>query len=154
MMMNVLGSPDPDFMREEEITLFSDSVGKWIDEHAPLEKVQQWIADSSVPRQLWNDAGEAGLLGLSLPEEDGGFGGDYRHEVVLMRQLGWKGADHFGISLHNAIVMPYIWHYGTEEQKQRWLPRLQSGELVGAIAMTEPGAGSDLQGVKLSLIHI
>lgn len=150
--MNVLGRPDPDFMREEEITLFSDSVGKWIDEHAPLEKVQQWIADSSVPRQLWNDAGEAGLLGLSLPEEDGGFGGDYRHEVVLMRQLGWKGADHFGISLHNAIVMPYIWHYGTEEQKQRWLPRLQSGELVGAIAMTEPGAGSDLQGVKTTAV--
>jgi acyl-CoA dehydrogenase len=80
----------------------------------------------SVPRQLWNDAGEAGLLGLSMPEEDGGMGGDYRHEVVLMRQLGWKGADHFGISLHNAIVAPYIWHYGTEEQKARWLPRLAS----------------------------
>ena len=146
--MNVLNVPEPDFMREEEITLFSDSVAKWIDDHAPPEKVAQWIADSSVPRQLWNDAGEAGLLGLSTPEADGGFGGDYRHEVVLMRQLGWKGADHFGISLHNAIVMPYIWHYGTDEQKARWLPRLQSGELVGAIAMTEPGAGSDLQGVK------
>ena len=104
--MNVLNTPDPDFMQDEEIVLFSDSVGKWIDEHAPPEKFQQWIANSSVPRQLWNDAGDAGLLGLSLPEEDGGFGGDYRHEVVLMRQLGWKGADHFGISLHNAIVMP------------------------------------------------
>ena len=146
--MNVLNVPDPAFMQEEEITLFSDSVGKWIDEHAPPEKMAQWIADSSVPRSLWNDAGEAGLLGLSMPEADGGMGGDYRHEVVLMRQLGWKGADHFGISLHNAIVMPYIWHYGTDEQKARWLPRLQSGELVGAIAMTEPGAGSDLQGVK------
>jgi len=146
--MNVLNTPDPDFMQEEEIVLFSDSVGKWIDEHAPLEKMAEWIAASSVPRGLWNTAGEAGLLGLSLPEEDGGFGGDYRHEVVLMRQLGWKGADHFGISLHNAIVMPYIWHYGTAEQKARWLPRLQSGELVGAIAMTEPGAGSDLQGSK------
>lgn len=150
--MNVLGSPEPDFMKEEEIVLFSDSVAKWIDEHAPQEKFQQWIAESSVPRGLWNAAGEAGLLGLSLPEEDGGFGGDYRHEVVLMRQLGWKGADHFGISLHNAIVMPYIWHYGTAEQKARWLPRLQSGELVGAIAMTEPGAGSDLQGVKTTAV--
>lgn len=105
-----------------------------------------------MPRSLWTAAGEAGLLGLSLPEEDGGFGGDYRHEVVLMRQLGWKGADHFGVSLHNAIVMPYIWHYGTAEQKARWLPRLQSGELVGAIAMTEPGAGSDLQGVKTTAV--
>ncbi|WP_433947366.1 acyl-CoA dehydrogenase family protein [Brevundimonas diminuta] len=150
--MNVLGSPEPDFMKEEEIVLFSNSVAKWIDEHAPQEKFQQWIAESSVPRGLWNAAGEAGLLGLSLPEEDGGFGGDYRHEVVLMRQLGWKGADHFGISLHNAIVMPYIWHYGTAEQKARWLPRLQSGELVGAIAMTEPGAGSDLQGVKTTAV--
>ena len=150
--MNVLNTPEPDFMQDEEITLFSDSVGKWIDEHAPPEKFQQWIAASSVPRQLWNDAGDAGLLGLSLPEEDGGFGGDYRHEVVLMRQLGWKGADHFGISLHNAIVMPYIWHYGTAEQKARWLPRLASGELVGAIAMTEPGAGSDLQGVKTTAV--
>ncbi|WP_427789740.1 acyl-CoA dehydrogenase family protein [Brevundimonas diminuta] len=150
--MNVLNSPEPDFMREEEIVLFSDSVAKWVDEHAPQEKFQQWIAESSVPRSLWTAAGEAGLLGLSLPEEDGGFGGDYRHEVVLMRQLGWKGADHFGVSLHNAIVMPYIWHYGTAEQKARWLPRLQSGELVGAIAMTEPGAGSDLQGVKTTAV--
>ena len=150
--MNVLNVPEPEFMQEEEITLFSDSVGKWIDEHASPEAVQSWIANSSVPRQLWNDAGDAGLLGLSMPEEDGGFGGDYRHEVVLMRQLGWKGADHFGASLHNAIVMPYIWHYGTQEQKQRWLPRLVTGELVGAIAMTEPGAGSDLQGVKTTAI--
>jgi acyl-CoA dehydrogenase len=150
--MNVITTPSPDFMLEEEITLFSDSVGKWIDEHGSPEQAQSWIANSTVPRDLWNQAGEAGLLGLSMPEEDGGFGGDYRHEAVLMRQLGWKGADHFGISLHNAIVMPYIWHYGTEEQKKRWLPRLQTGELVGAIAMTEPGAGSDLQGVKTTAI--
>ena len=150
--MNVLNVPDPDFMQDEEITLFADSVGKWIDEHAPPEAVQLWIANSSVPRDLWTQSGEAGLLGLSMPEADGGMGGDYRHDVVLMRQLGWKGADHFGISLHNAIVMPYIWHYGTEEQKARWLPRLATGELVGAIAMTEPGAGSDLQGVKTTAI--
>lgn len=150
--MNVLNLPEPEFMLEEEITLFSDSVGKWIDEHAPPEKVASWIENSSVPRELWTQAGQDGLMGLSQPEEWSGMGGDYRHEVVLMRQLGWKGADHFGISLHNAIVAPYIWHYGTEEQKQRWLPRLVTGELVGAIAMTEPGAGSDLQGVKTTAI--
>ncbi|AQR60954.1 acyl-CoA dehydrogenase [Brevundimonas sp. LM2] len=151
--MNVIDTPSPDFMLEEDIVMFSDSVGKWIDEHAPPEAIQSWIANSSVPRALWNTAGEAGLLGLSMPEEDGGMGGDYRHEVVLMRQLGWKGADHFGISLHNAIVAPYIWHYGTAEQKARWLPRLLTGELVGAIAMTEPGAGSDLQGIKTTAIQ-
>ena len=150
--MNVIDTPSPDFMLEEDIVLFSDSVGKWIDEHAPPEAVQSWIANSSVPRDLWNRAAEAGLMGLSQPEEWGGMGGDYRHEVVLMRQLGWKGADHFGISLHNAIVAPYIWHYGTKEQKARWLPRLVTGELVGAIAMTEPGAGSDLQGIKTTAI--
>jgi len=146
--MSPLNVPDPDFMAEEEVTLFADSVARWIDDHAPPEAVQTWIANSSVPRELWNQAGEAGLLNLSAPEEYGGVGGDYRHEVVLMQQLGLKGADHFGASLHNAIVAPYIWHYGTEEQKQRWLPRMATGELVGAIAMTEPGAGSDLQGVR------
>jgi acyl-CoA dehydrogenase len=135
-------------MAEEEVVLFADSVARWIDDNAPPEAVQRWIANSSVPRDLWNRAGEAGLLNLSAPEEYGGVGGDYRHEVVLMRELGLKGADHFGASLHNAIVAPYIWHYGTEEQKQRWLPKMATGELVGAIAMTEPGAGSDLQGVK------
>ncbi|MFC0633016.1 acyl-CoA dehydrogenase family protein [Brevundimonas balnearis] len=150
--MNVLNLPDPDFMLEEEITLFSDSVAKWIDEHAPPEKVATWLENGSVPRELWTQAGQDGLMGLSMPEADGGMGGDYRHETVLMRQLGWKGADHFGISLHNAIVAPYIWHYGTDEQKKRWLPRLASGELVGAIAMTEPGAGSDLQGVKTTAL--
>ncbi len=146
--MSPLSVLEPDFMAEEEVTLFADSVARWIDDHAPPEAVQSWIANSSVPRELWNQAGEAGLLNLSAPEEYGGVGGDYRHEVVLMQQLGLKGADHFGASLHNAIVAPYIWHYGTEEQKQRWLPRMATGELVGAIAMTEPGAGSDLQGVR------
>jgi acyl-CoA dehydrogenase len=146
--MSPLNIPDPDFMAEEEVVLFADSVARWIDDNAPPEEVQRWIANSSVPRDLWNRAGEAGLLNISAPEDYGGVGGDYRHEVVLMQQLGLKGADHFGASLHNAIVAPYIWHYGTEEQKQRWLPRMATGELVGAIAMTEPGAGSDLQGVR------
>ena len=146
--MNVLNVPEPDFMQDEEIVLFDDSVARWVDDNAPPEAVQRWIGDSMVPRDLWTRAGEAGLLNISAPEEYGGMGGDYRHEVVLMRQLGWKGADHFGASLHNAIVAPYIWHYGTEEQKQRWLPKMATGELVSAIAMTEPGAGSDLQGVK------
>lgn len=151
--MNILNVPAPDFMAEEEITLFSDSVARWIDDHAPPEKMAEWIAASSVPRELWTQAGEAGLLNLSMPEEWGGMGGDYRHEVVLMEQLGWKGVDHFGISLHNAIVAPYVLHYGTDEQKARWLPKMASGELVGAIAMTEPGAGSDLQGIKTAAIR-
>ena len=146
--MSVLNVEKPAFMAEEDIAIFEDAVGKFFDEHAPESTVAKWRKNHCVDRDMWTKAGEAGLLGLSTPEEYGGAGGDYRHEVVLMEQLGKKGVDGFGASLHNAIIMPYIFHYGTEEQKQRWLPRLATGELVGAIAMTEPGAGSDLQGVK------
>lgn len=146
--MGVLAVEKPAFMAEEDIAIFEDAVGKFFDEHAPESTVATWRKNHCVDRDMWTKAGAAGLLGLSTPEEYGGAGGDYRHEVVLMDQLGKKGVDGFGASLHNAIVMPYIVHYGTEEQKRRWLPRLATGELVGAIAMTEPGAGSDLQGVK------
>ncbi len=151
--MSVLDAPRPSFMQDEEIRMFEDAVGKFFDQHAPEETVATWRKNKVVDRDMWTKAGEAGLLGLSTPEEYGGMGGDYRHEVVLMEQLGRKGVDGFGASLHNAIVMPYILHYGTEEQKRRWLPRLASGELVSAIAMTEPGAGSDLQGVKTTAIR-
>jgi acyl-CoA dehydrogenase len=146
--MSVLDVAKPAFMAEEDIAIFSDAVGKFFDEHAPEAVVATWRKNHVVDRDMWTKSGAAGLLGLSMPEEYGGAGGDYRHEVVLMEQLGLKGVDGFGISLHNAIVMPYILEYGSEEQKQRWLPRLATGELVGAIAMTEPGAGSDLQGIK------
>ena len=146
--MSVLNVEKPAFMAEEDIAIFEDAVGKFFDEHAPEATVAKWRKNHCVDRDMWTKAGEAGLLGLSTPEQYGGAGGDYRHEVVLMEQLGLKGVDGFGASLHNAIVMPYIFHYGTEEEKQRWLPRMATGELVGAIAMTEPGAGSDLQGIK------
>ncbi|NDC60034.1 MAG: acyl-CoA dehydrogenase, partial [Alphaproteobacteria bacterium] len=104
--------------------------------------------DGVVEREMWREAGEAGLLCLSAPAEYGGAGGTFAHEAVFIDVMGKMGIDGFGASLHNAIVAPYIYQYGSEEQKQRWLPRMASGELVGAIAMTEPGAGSDLQGVK------
>ena len=146
--MSVLDVAKPAFMAEEDIVIFEDAIGKFFDEHAPEAVVATWRKNHVVDRDMWTKSGAAGLLGLSIPEEYGGAGGDYRHEVVLMEQLGLKGVDGFGISLHNAIVMPYILEYGSEEQKRRWLPRLATGELVGAIAMTEPGAGSDLQGIK------
>jgi acyl-CoA dehydrogenase len=148
--MPVLSFERPDYLKEEEIVLFEDSVGKFFDAHAPESRVAKWREAGVVERAMWNEAGAAGLLCLAIPEAYGGAGGDYRHEVVFMEQLGKKGVDGFGASLHNAIVAPYILHYGSEEQKRKWLPRMASGELVGAIAMTEPGAGSDLQGVKTS----
>ena len=146
--MSVLNVDRPDFMQEEDIRMFEDSVARFFEQTAPPERVEKWRKDKIVERAMWEEAAQAGLLGLSTPEEYGGMGGDYRHEVILMEQIGLKGVDGFGASLHNAIVMPYIIHYGTEEQKKRWLPRMASGELISAIAMTEPGAGSDLQAVK------
>ena len=148
--MSVMAFDRPDYLREEEIVLFADSTAKFFDQHAPEARVAKWRQDKIVEREMWREAGAAGLLCLSMPEAYGGGGGDYRHEVVLMETMATKGIDGFGASLHNAIVAPYILHYGSEEQKRRWLPRMASGELVGAIAMSEPGAGSDLQGVRTS----
>src|SRR5271167_2149279 len=148
--MSVLNLERPDFLKEEDIVLFENSVAKFFEAHATEGRVAKWREAGVVERAMWNEAGAAGLLCLSMPEAYGGAGGDYRHEVVFMEQLGKKGVDGFGASLHNSIVAPYILHYGSEEQKRRWLPRMATGEFVGAIAMTEPGAGSDLQGVKTS----
>ena len=146
--MPVLNVDRPAFMAEDEVAIFENSVIRFFDDHAPEKRVAQWREDGMVERAMWNEAAEAGLAGVSLPEEYGGGGGDYRHEAVIIEQLGLKGVDGFGLSLHNAIVAPYIYHYGTEEQRRRWLPGICDGTYVTAIAMTEPGAGSDLQGIK------
>jgi acyl-CoA dehydrogenase len=146
--MQVLNVPTPDYLADEEFSIFRNSVSRFLDDHAPQKKIDAWRKDKVVERALWSKAGDAGLLGLSTSAEYGGVGGDFRHEVVLMEEIGWRGLDAWGSSLHNAIVMPYIESYGSEEQKKKWLPKLTSGEYVSAIAMTEPGAGSDLQGVK------
>jgi acyl-CoA dehydrogenase len=110
--------------------------------------LERWNEAGMYDRDVWTKAGAAGLLCASMPEEYGGAGGNFAHEVAINRAFSLAGFDAFGAPLHSGIVAPYILHYGTEEQKRRWLPRLATGELVGAIAMTEPGAGSDLQGVR------
>ena len=148
MTMAVLNVPTPDYMADEEFVMFGDSVGRFLDENAPPEQLTKWREDGIVPLEFWRKAAGAGLLGLSTPVEYGGVGGDFRHEVVLMREIGLRGFEGWDITLHNAIIAPYIESYGTEEQKRTWLPRLASGEAIGAIAMTEPGTGSDLQSVK------
>ena len=146
--MGILNLERTPSLAEEDIVIFNDSVGRFFDEKAPESRVAKWRGDGGVERACWTESAEAGLACLSIPEAYGGMGGDYRHEVILMEQLGAKGVDGFGLSLHNAIVAPYILHCGTEAQKQRWLPKMATCELVSAIAMTEPGAGSDLQGIK------
>jgi len=146
--MSVLNVDRPAPLLEEEVVLFEESAARFFEDHAPEKRVAKWRADGIVERAMWTEAAEAGLSLLSVPEVYGGQGGDYRHEVVLIEQLGLKGVDGFGLSLHNSIVAPYILHYGTEEQRRRWLPAMAKCELISAIAMTEPGAGSDLQGVR------
>lgn len=146
--MNPLQVEAPSYMTED-LRIFEDGVAKFL-EREVVPHNERFIQQHMVDRNIWNKAGEAGLLCPTIPEEYGGAGGNFAHEAVLMEQLGKKGVDGWGVVLHNAIVAPYILHYGSEEQKKNWLPRLASGELVGAIAMTEPGTGSDLQGVKTS----
>ena len=137
--------------QDEDIAIFSDAVGQFFEREC-VPHVQDWRKAGLVPREIWQKAGEAGLLCASIPEEYGGAGGDFRHEAVIIEQQQWKGVDGFGITLHNAIVAPYVYHYGTEEQKRRLLPKLATGEMVCAIAMTEPGTGSDLQNIKTTAI--
>ncbi len=133
----------------EDVAMLRDMAVKFLEaEVAP--HYDEYEKNEIVPRSVWEKAGANGLLCASMPEEYGGAGGTYAHEAAISESIGHVGVDGFGIGLHNAIVAPYILHYGSEEQKQRWLPKLATGELIGAIAMTEPGAGSDLQGVKTS----
>ena len=113
----------------------------------------QWEADGIVPRELWLRAGEAGLLCFDVPEEYGGAGiDDFRFNVVLSEEQTRAGASGPGFSVHSDIIVPYLTGLGSEEQKQRWLPGCVSGETITAIAMTEPGAGSDLQGVRTTAV--
>ncbi len=150
--MPVIDVPSPAFMQEEEIAIFSDAVGKFFEQHAPEKRVESWRANGQIDREFWREAGAAGILGMTVPEEYGGYGGDFRHDLVVLDQQAAKGVDGFAASLHNVIILPYIVRHATEEQKQRWLPQLVSGELISAIAMTEPGVGSDLQSVATTAV--
>ncbi|GAA5126000.1 acyl-CoA dehydrogenase family protein [Haloechinothrix salitolerans] len=112
-----------------------------------LPHQQRWREQHHVDREVWYKGGSAGLLCMSIPEEYGGGGGTFAHEAVLLEEQARVGDNAWGIGVHCAVAAHYILAYGTEEQKRTWLPRMASGETVVAIAMTEPGAGSDLQGI-------
>ena len=151
--MTAITMPKAVWRDSEELTMFKDSVRGFFTKEAPPEVCAKWRENGIVDRDMWTKAGQAGLLCVSMPEEFGGGGGDFRHEAVIMDVMGTMGIDGFGLPLHNAIIAPYLKHYGSQEQKQKWLPKMASGELVGAIAMTEPGAGSDLQGIKTTALQ-
>ena len=131
----------------EELSMLQDSAGRFFDrEFVPHE--EEWAKAGIMPREMWKKAGEAGLLLASVPEEYGGAGGTFAHESVILYEQGRANVRSLGNAVHSGIVAQYILAYGSEEQKRRWLPKMAAGELVGAIAMTEPGTGSDIQAVR------
>ena len=134
-----------------EKALFRESVKKFLE--AEVEPhYEAWEKNEIWPRDLWNKLGENGFLCVDMSSEYGGFDASFELSCVVVEEVSRAGygALASGISVHSDIVAPYIMHLGSEEQKQRWLPGMVSGEIVGAIGMTEPGAGSDLQGMKTS----
>jgi len=136
----------------DELRILQDAARKFFEqEFKPLN--EKWIAQGKVDRDAWNKAGTAGLLCAEIPAEYGGGGGDYRHETVIMEEMHRAGVGGFGNQVHSTIVAPYVLHYGSEEQRQRWLPKMATGEMVGAIAMTEPNTGSDLQAVRTTAVR-
>ena len=144
MIERTLFSPDHE--------AFRDSFRRFMDkEIAPHHA--DWEEQGYVDRAVWNKAGENGFLCMTMPEEHGGAGADKLYSVIQMEELGRAGFSGIGYGLHSEIVAPYLLHYGTPEQKARYLPKMASGEMIGAIAMSEPAAGSDLQGIKSSAIQ-
>ena len=137
---------------QEEHELFRDQVRRFLEEEV-IPHHAAWEEQGIVPREVWRKAGAAGLLCPAIPEQYGGGGGTRLHSTVLIEEVARAGASGLGFGLHSDIVAPYILAYGTEEQKKTWLPKMAAGEAIGAIAMTEPGAGSDLQAVRTQALR-
>jgi acyl-CoA dehydrogenase len=133
---------------DSELENFREAISRFLDDVVPPERICRWEEDKVVERAVWREAGELGLLGVSVPESYGGAGGNFRHERVIIEEFGRRGLEGWAVPLHNMIVAPYYVAFGTEAQKAAWLPGIVSGDLVLAIAMTEPAAGSDLQGMR------
>ena len=136
---------------ESEHEMFRDSLRKFLnDEAVPYHA--QWEKDGQVDRELWRKAGQHGYLSPTVAEEFGGVGADFRYNAVVDEVVAELGLSGVGFGLHSDIAVPYIERYGTDEQKQKYLPGCVNGDIVTAIAMTEPGTGSDLQGVKTNAV--
>lgn len=136
----------------EELLVLRDAARKFFTTELGPHQAR-WEEQGMVDRDAWTKTGAAGFLLAEMPVEYGGSGGDYRHETVIMEEQLRAGASGLGSQVHSQIVAPYFLNYGTEEQKQKWLPKMATGECVGAIAMTEPNTGSDLQGVRTTAIR-
>jgi acyl-CoA dehydrogenase len=135
----------------DELRMFQDTARRFMEAEVKPH-LERWDREGCVDRDLWNKAGALGLLCAAIPEEYGGGGGNFAFEKVLIEEQARVGCSAWGNSVHAGIVAHYILAYGREEQKKEWLPKMARGELVGAIAMTEPGTGSDLQAVRTTAI--
>lgn len=135
----------------EDHELFRDQFRKFLDKEV-VPNIEQWDKDGIVSREVWLRAGENGFLCPWLPEEYGGSGADFIYSVVITEEMSMTDDTGFAIGMHNDIVVPYIWHFGTDEQKKRYLPKCATGDYITAIVMTEPDTGSDLQSVRTTAI--
>jgi len=134
-----------------ELDSFRDAVRRFVDAEV-VPHQERWKKQLHVDRDVWNKAGAMGILLADIPEEYGGSGGSFAHQAIVFEELTYAGDMALGIHVH-AIVAHYILNLGTEEQKHHYLPKLASGEMVAAIAMSEPGAGSDLKGIRTSALR-
>jgi acyl-CoA dehydrogenase len=131
----------------EDVAQFREALRRFLDAEA-VPKDLRWRSQKIVDREFWNHAGELGFLCPSLPEKYGGSGTNFAFEAVISEELGHTGLTSFQQAVHGPIAAHYILRYGTDEQCQRWLPNMASGKAIGAIGMTEPGGGSDLQSIR------
>jgi long-chain-acyl-CoA dehydrogenase len=140
-------------MDNEELTLFRDMTRRALEQEIS-PNIEEWEAQHMVPRELWNTLGQAGLLCPDLPEEFGAAGTTPQVTFAIIEELARMGFGGIasGYGIHSNIVAPYIEHFGTEEQKAQWLPKMVTGEVLGALAMTEPGAGSDVQSIRTNAV--
>lgn len=137
----------PRTVYDEEHEIFRQTARAFIEKEV-VPHHAQWEKDGAVSREVWRKAGEAGLLCCNAPEAYGGAGADFRYSAIVVEELARVGASGPAFYLHSDIIAPYLVHYGSEEQKREWLPRMATGEVIAAVAMTEPGGGSDLQAIR------
>jgi acyl-CoA dehydrogenase len=136
---------------DDDLRMLRESISRFVEtEMLPLDA--RWRQQHHVDKEMWLKVGAAGYLCMDIPAEYGGGGGDFRHEALLYEELNRRGISGFGQGVHS-ISAHYLLNHGSEAQKQRWLPRMARGELIGAIAMTEPGTGSDLKGIRTRAVR-
>ena len=136
---------------QEEHEIFRDAFRKFLEKHV-VPHQEEWLKAGIVSREAWQEAGEQGFIAPWLPEEYGGSGADFLYTVVEIEEMSHIGETGFMLNLHGDVVVPYLEAFGTEEQKRKWLPKCASGEIITAVAMTEPNAGSDLQALQTTAV--